>query len=229
VSGSILLLERPAATPPKPLLKQHCVDISNYSGPVSQDTLFAWREMHDVGLVIVQAIEPPPNFPAGQTRQQIQACVAAAIPVDAYLFLWTASNVEQDMRTKLALLNGLEHWVRKIWLDVEDTTPASAAQRVSSIRQALAVLDGWALAHARPLPGIYSARWWWTAYIDDTTEFADRQLWTAQYDGIDNTSVFNRFGGWGSCRIKQYAGTSTLAGQGNVDLNVLSDQERADG
>jgi hypothetical protein len=234
MSAQSLLLARPPAPEPQPtpgqkITGRYCVDVSNYSGPLAQATLNVWKQDHDVGLVIVQAIEPPPTYPAGQTRQQILACANAGIVTDAYFYLWTGSNVEQDMRTKLALLNGIEDKVRRLWLDVEDTMPSSPAFRVTTIRQALAVLDGWSAAHHKPLPGIYTGRWWWTVYVNDTTEFMDRALWTSEYDGIPDPNRVTLYGGWRECRIKQHIGTSTLAGQGGIDQNVLSDAEMREG
>jgi hypothetical protein len=227
VTGSLLLIEdRPTFGPIK-TTRRHAVDVSNYTSPLSESALIQWRDSHDIGLVIVQAINPPAGYPAGQTRQQIEMCVQAGIVTDAYVFLWTNSNVDADMRAKLATLNGLERQVRKLWLDVEDTAGASVDQRLTSIRQALAICDEWSRAHGKPRPGIYTGRWWWRGYLGNTTEFGDRDLWTSQYDGVDDVTVFSPYGGWTSCRIKQHAGTSTLAGVGNVDLNVLSDAEAA--
>jgi GH25 family lysozyme M1 (1,4-beta-N-acetylmuramidase) len=226
VTGSLLLLEdRPTFGPIK-TTRRHGVDVSNYTSPLSPAALAEWRDVHDIGLVIVQAINPPSNFPTGKTRQQIEMCAQAGIATDAYVFLWTAAG-PADIGAKLATLNGLEHHVRKLWLDVEDTAGASIDQRLTSIRQALAVCDEWSKTHGKPRPGIYTGRWWWQGYLGNTTEFGDRDLWTSQYDGIDDATVFSPYGGWKACRIKQHAGTSTLAGVGNVDLNVLSDAEAA--
>jgi hypothetical protein len=65
--------------------------------------------------------------------------------------------------------------------------------------------------------------------MGDTFEFADRHLWDADYDGIPEAEAsWSPYGGWTERRIKQFAGTSTLAGQGGVDLNVLSLKEVAE-
>lgn len=183
----------------------------------------AWQLQHDVGRVIVQAVDPPPGYPPGVTRQQIEACAAVAMPTDVYLYLWTNSNVHADMLAKLALLNGLEQYVGRLWLDVEDTAAASVLTRMTSIRAALAVLDDWSATHQKFRPGIYTGGWWWRDYLANTPLFKDRSLWASQYDGIEDPAVFNAFGGWTSCAIKQYRGTSSLAGVSGVDLNILSE------
>lgn len=196
--------------------------MSNYTDTLTPQSLQSWRDLFDVGLVIVQAIDPPAGYPHGVTRDQIESCAAAGMPTDVYLYLWTQSNVEADMRAKLALLVGLENHVGRLWLDAEDTTGASVDARVTAMRQAFAVLDGWCLAHGKPRAGVYSGRWWWRSYVGDTDEFSDRELWTSEYDGIEDASVFTPYGGWTSCSIKQYSGTSSLAGTGGVDLNILA-------
>jgi hypothetical protein len=200
----------------------HAVDVSNYTSTLTSSALARWKTQHDIGLVIVQAVDPPVGYPTGRTRQQIEACAVAGIETDVYVYLFVRENVEADMRSKLALLNGLEHMVGRVWVDIEDTSAATVAARVSAIRKALAVTDGWSAAHNKPRTGIYGARWYWTAYLTNTTEFSDRDLWAAQYDGIEDTTVFNPFGGWTRCVLKQYAGTSALAGVTGVDLNVVA-------
>lgn len=205
------------------------IDVSNYTGALSQPILRAWKDHYDVRLVIIQSINPPAGYPTGVTRQQLEACAQAGIASDVYLYLWTGSNVEADMRNKLALLNGLEHLVRKVWLDVEDDSHSTPLIRSNAVRQALAVIDGWCAAHSKPRGAIYTARWYWPSYMENTTEFSDRQLWDADYDGLEDTEAsWIPYGGWRERRIKQYAGTSALAGQGGIDMNVLSTAEAAE-
>jgi len=204
------------------------IDVSNYTGELSQVVLASWRDEHDVGLVIAQSLNPPAGYPPGVTRQQVQAVTDAGLACDIYLWLWTGSNVEQDMRNKLAVVNGQEHLIRKVWLDVEDTSTSSPGQRINAVRQAYAVIDGWTQTHGKPPAGLYSALWYWPSYMDNTPEFSGRQLWDADYDGIEDAAASWRpYGGWSERAIKQYAGTSTLSGQGGIDLNVLSEAEAA--
>ncbi len=184
--------------------------------------LLVWETMHDIGRVIVQAVDPPRGFPPTQTRQQIETCATAGMPTDAYLYLWTRGDQRADMLSKLHLLDGLEQHVDRLWLDVEDTAAATILARLTSIRVALAVLDAWSTHHGKPRPGIYAARWHWTAYLGNTPLYGDRLLWAADYDDVDDPSVFQPFGGWDKCQIKQYKGTSALAGVSGVDLDVMA-------
>lgn len=196
-------------------------DLSNYTSPLTADALAKWKS-DGVDLVIVQAIDPPIGYPAGRTRDQIQACSAAGLDVDAYVWLWFGLDVA-DIRRKLSLLDGLT--IRKLWLDVEDTAAVKYddATCQAKVSAALAACDAYATTSATPT-GIYTGRWFWTdqRYMANTTAFADRELWDAAYDGQQTTDGFVSYGGWQSRALHQYAGTSTLEGIGDVDLDVLS-------
>lgn len=180
-----------------------------------------WQLQHDVGRVIVQAVDPPPGYPPTMTRQQIEACAAAGMPTDVYMYLWSRGNQRLDMLAKLGLLVGLEQHVGRLWLDVEDTAGATILARLSAIRLAFTVLDEWSMLNGKPRPGLYTGKWWWTAYLGNPPLYAERLLWASQYDGVEDPDVFNPFGGWKSCAIKQYRGSSTLAGVGGVDMNIM--------
>lgn len=205
----------------------HAVDISNYTDPLTPGALAAWQA-NDYGLVIVQAVAPPLGYPAGQTRTQVQACLNAGLTVDAYIWLWFDLDIE-DIHHKLALLDGQP--IRRLWLDVEDQaaskydTPTCNAK----VQAALDLCGTYPVTGGKPT-GIYTGRWFWVNpnFMANTTVFSDRDLWDSDYNGIETTDGFVPYGGWQARAIKQYAGTSTLAGIGGVDLNVLSTQEAAD-
>ncbi len=199
------------------------VDISNYSSDLTSDNLAALKAA-GVGLVITQAVDPPPQYPPTKTRDQIAACNAAGMPVDAYLWVWTNSDVRQDMLSKLGLLEGVT--VRRLWLDAEDTAVASVTRRRAAINEAFTILDEWSSLFELPRPGLYTGKWWIDAYLDgDASAWGDRDLWLAQYDAIPDASVVTLPKGWTRCAIKQYSGTSDIAGVTGVDLNVLSVEE----
>lgn len=187
------------------------VDVSNYTGPLDQPALAAWRQL-GITSVIVQAIAPPAGFPPGVTQQQIEACTEAGLAVEAYVYLWTADPA--GITRQLDLLRGMG--VDRVWLDCEDTTAATPKARIAAIRSGLQQIE------ARGFEvGIYTGRWWWTAYVANTDEFAHYPLWASIYDGIPDRAVgFVPFGGWTSVAIKQYSGTSSLAGVGGIDLDV---------
>jgi hypothetical protein len=203
------------------------VDISNYTDPITPAAAQALKGA-GVELVLVQAVDPPPGYPAGVTRSQIQTCLDAGLAVDAYVWLWFDLDVA-DIQHKLALLDGLS--VRQLWLDVEDTAAikydqATCEQKVSD---ALAACDAYTTTSGQKT-GVYSGRWFWAdrRYMGNTTAFSDRELWDAQYDLVADTGTFVPYGGWTNAAIKQYQGTTSLAGVGGLDLNVLSVGEAAE-
>ena len=205
----------------------NCVDISNYSGPLTT-TQANGLKAAGVELAIVQAIDPLPPYPPGCTRQQIEKLLEAGIVVDAYVYLWFDLGLG-DIQRKLGLLNGLQ--VRRLWLDVEDL----AARKYDFATCEAKVHDALLACDEQPVTGsdatgVYTGRWFWAdaQYMGNSTSCSSRALWDSNYDdNADASANFRPYGGWTSCAIKQFKGTSTLAGVPNVDLNALSDEELA--
>lgn len=201
-------------------------DISNYTSDLTPEALAAWRA-DGVELVLVQAIDPPAGFPVGKTRDQVQACLAAGLVVDAYVYLWFDNDIS-DIQHKLQLLDGLP--IRRMWLDVEDESAARYdwAACEAKVRDALNACDSFTVTGI-DRTGIYTGGWFWRSdqYMANTTTFADRELWDANYaDGVaDAAAGFVPYGGWTSCAIKQWQGTTTYFGVSGVDMDVLSEQE----
>lgn len=205
-------------------------DASNYSSGLTPEALAA-AKLDGVGLAIIQAIDPPAGFPAGVTRQQIQACLDAGLPVDAYVYLWFDADIS-DIQHKLSLLDGLP--IRRLWLDVEDTAAAKYDQATceNKVADALAECDRWVdgAGITYVSTGVYTGRWMWSDpwYMANASLFSGRDLWDSDYDNApDPVTGFTPYGGWTSCAIKQYAGTSNRWGIDAIDLNVLSDEEAA--
>ena len=204
------------------------VDISNYTSALTPAALEGLKS-EGVNHVIVQAVDPPAPFPPGRTRDQIQACQAAGLTVDAYIWLWFDLD-PSDIQHKLQLLDGLA--IRQLWLDVEDTAAsrydqATTEQKVSA---ALALCDAYATTSGQRT-GIYSGRWFWLdrRYMANTESFKDRELWDANYDDVADAALgFAPYGGWDHVAIKQFRGTSILASVSGLDLNVLSVGEEAE-
>jgi hypothetical protein len=197
------------------------VDISNYTGPILADHVAAWRGL-GVGVVQVQAIDPPPQYPPGVTAQQLATLRAAGMDAEAYIYLWF--DDVSLVRRGLALLQGSS--IRRIWLDIEDDAAQkyNPADTEARVQQALDACDTFGAGLGLPQTGIYTGNWFWTdaRYMANTQRFSDRLLWDAHYDGIaDATQNFAPYGGWTSCAIKQYIGTSELAGVGHLDQSVL--------
>src|ERR1700704_391654 len=112
------------------------VDMSNFTDPLSPAAIQGFMTA-GIGHVIVQAIDPPPNYPRGRTRAQIQACLDAGLTVDAYVWLWFD-------------------------LDADDAASVNYSQAVceAKVSDALAACDAYpTLSGART--GVYSGRWFW--------------------------------------------------------------------
>lgn len=199
------------------------IDISNYSSALNQSALAAWKR-DGVGLVITQAVDPPPGYPAGKTRAQCQAVIdAEGIALDAYLYLWYAQSAS-DWKRQLALLDGFP--IRRLWIDVEDTSAGfNPTQRIAKVAAALAVCDVYPTRLG--ITGVYTGSWHWIPALANTTAFSDRPWWPSQYDYDPDTAHVTTYGGWHNAAIKQYAGTSIFDDVSGVDLDVLSTDEAA--
>ena len=199
------------------------VDMSNFTDPLSPAAIQGLKAA-GVGHVIVQAIDPPPGYPGGRTRAQIQACLDAGLTVDAYVWLWFDLDAN-DIQRKLHLLDGLN--VRQLWLDVEDTASinySQAACEAKVVSDALAACDAYPTSSGART-GVYSGRWFWLdrRYMGNCTTFADRALWDANYDDVADTKLgYVPYGGWATVAIKQFRGSTSIGGVGGLDLNVLS-------
>jgi hypothetical protein len=204
------------------------VDMSNYTDPLTAATIQQLKDA-GVGHVIVQAVDPPPGYPAGRTRAQVQACIDAGLTVDAYIWMWFDLDTA-DIQRKLGLLDGLA--VHQLWLDVEDTAAIKYDQPTTEakVTDALAACDAFmTLSGAKT--GVYSGRWFWVdrRYMANTSCFADRELWDANYDDVADAALgFTTYGGWQRCVIKQYRGTSAVGGVSGLDVNVLSVEKAAE-
>lgn len=196
--------------------------MSNFTDRLTPTGLQALKDA-GVGHVIVQAVDPPPGYPAGRTREQVQACLDAGLTVDAYVWLWFDLDAA-DVRRKLHLLDGLD--IRQLWLDVEDTAALKYDQPTTEtkVTAALQACDAFA-STSGARTGVYSGRWFWTdrRYMANTSSFADRDLWDANYDDVADAAIgYAPYGGWQQVAIKQFRGTTAVGGIGGLDVNVLS-------
>lgn len=200
--------------------------MTTYAVDASKYTSLSWRP-DGLGLVIVQS--HPADYGQGRSLQLMRLCRDSGVPWDAYIYQYLAYQdwLPAALETlDLAKAEGLVP--RKLWLDVEDVDSGqnwAPVQRIAAVERDLALCDQWLLNNGLlPNTAIYSAAWYWRPYMANTLQFADRQLWAAQYDGVADASVFTPFGGWTSCRVKQYLGSQP----DGTDLNVLSVDEEAE-
>lgn len=190
------------------------LDISNYTGvPTGQD-IQNWKAL-GIGLVIIECFPASYAQYAVQT-QQMSACKYAQMPTEGYIYDYLRdSSWRQGCLDGLSRLSALRF--SRVWADEEDTSPFSVGQRLNAIMATLT-----AITAAGYETGIYTGSWWWKGYLNNTQQFSQEPLWDSHYDGVASTQVFTPYGGWKSCLYKQYMGTSTVGGVGNVDEDVTS-------
>src|SRR5258708_35593496 len=74
-------------------------DTSNYTGALSRAALNQWNNA-GYGLVIVQAIAPPPTYPPSVTAQHLDMAVSCGLTVDAYVYCWwDMARLPRDVAT----------------------------------------------------------------------------------------------------------------------------------
>jgi hypothetical protein len=175
-----------------------------------------------VGVVQVQAVNPPPQYPPSATVQQLATLRTAGMAAEAYIYLWF--DDVSLVQSALQLLQGTA--IRRIWLDIEDEAAKkyNQADTEARVQQALNYCDTFGAGLSLARTGIYTGHWFWTdaSYMANTQTFKDRLLWDAHYDNVaDATQNFVPYGGWSSCAIKQYVGTSIFGGVSQLDQSAL--------
>ena len=93
-------------------------DVSNWTGAPTP----AWDGLIDAGasLLMPQAIDPPPGYPPGCTRDQVQWALDHGLQCIPYVWLWFGLPLD-DIRRKVDLLEPFTGQIDALDLDVEDT------------------------------------------------------------------------------------------------------------
>jgi len=167
------------------------LDVSHHSGSLQLQKLRAARDAGVTRLVVGTQDH-------AIARQQAGVALMLGLEVQAYVYLYFATNTAERVRRDLPLLKSIG--ATRYWLDAEDAPPGMTQdEKVAGLRAAVEA------AAAAGVPyGIYTARWWWTQHAGNTPEFAHLPLWTAQWDGQADLRVFTAYGGWKSLAMKQY-------------------------
>ncbi len=184
-------------------------DISNYSAiPMGEQAAL----LRDQGRKAIVGCHDPVIAIA-----QIQALRAHCVEVELYQHFYFSIPLQREI-DKLEQVIDAIGFAPRIWIAEEDTVPAGVSPDVvvgwiqEVIIQTVADLSPTKL-------GIYTRKGWWQEATADTTRFTNLPLWVAQYDGISNLSVYDGFGGWWTCAMKQYDNDVDIGGV-NVDLDV---------
>lgn len=186
-------------SPPDPATLELWVDISNYSKELTDQGCADLKAAGVVG-VIIQAVTGLDGL--SYTRQQLDAATRNGLRIAGYVF-------PGGLATKLAMFDG--YTIEFLWLDLE--LPIS----IHAVDQALAMCD----AYLGKLTGIYSGRWFFAqqGWLS-LTRWSNRALWDSNYDGDPVLADdFRPYGGWTSCVVKQYHGTTDIGAVHELDLD----------
>lgn len=163
------------------------------------------------------------------TTSIVMQCRNAGIVVeDLYCFLYYGLPWEQrEVDNAISIIKG-HGGIKRVWLDCEahftaasgdldtEAQGMTAARRIAITRNAEA-----RVITAGVEPGIYTGRYWWRDKMADTTTFAHRKLWHAEYGPNSNPTApvtVVDYGGWTAPSVHQYTSTVVVCGR-NRDHN----------
>ena len=177
------------------------IDVSNHQEVLTEAWFSHWAGLGYGGLVVQGVMNVHGE---SFTQRQLWAGQNAGWQIAGYVWL-NAGQADrlEFLQNRLNFFEGYK--LNFLALDVEE--PKTSREDIDA---GLALCDQYQKAPA----WIYTARWvfqmlrfsqhqWWR----------DRKLWAAQYDGIPDVNVFQGFGGWNQCEMKQFTGSP-------LDLNV---------
>lgn len=183
------------------------VDLSNFTTwPFKQEHAQCFYN-NGVRRAIIQAVQGGGKYPPGHTAEQLQAC-AGVLENHGYVLPFNGDGLN-NLRAKHALTNGFR--IGQWWADFEEP------MGIDYVRFVLREMDTWQADDM--LTGIYSAGWWWGPNLPGVTEFNNRKLWAMQRD---LTKVFEPFGGWPTCAMRQYALDANLCGISGIDISIIN-------
>jgi hypothetical protein len=204
------------------------IDISKYTSPRSPT---AMQRLKDAGQEMAIIQSHPPGYGPEASLELMRSCNAVELAWDAYIYGYC--GFPDWAEGALGTLDRAQHeglQPLRVWYDIEDVVPATLAmtvqQRVNAYNRDLTKIDHWCALRGLPRPGVYSGKWYFDQYLPGVWAWADRDLWDSDYDQVaDNEHGFRPYGGWTRRAIKQYIGTSTIAGVSGLDQNALGEQE----
>ncbi len=192
------------------------VDISNWSGTITENEVACWWES---GIRHVIAGTQIPSI----ALQQFQTAVNGGMAVDAYVMLYWDYDIADQVQDALATIEGFS--VGRLWLDAEQPAGSwTASQLTQKIQEAVDACGSFPC-------GIYTRKVWWLDNVGDTITFSYLPIWYAYYDHNSDFDDWydptvwweGSFGGWTDPTGKQYDSDWTapdLCGV-NVDYNIM--------
>lgn len=199
----------------------HALDVSEYGGPIKDSQWKAAYEA-DFRLAIVQAWGggPIPGGKNARCAQQLEGARKAGMMTAIYIWLPPDTTTKTELliqAAKDAAGSEYQH-VKFVAMDIED----AQLRLLHPLDPKARLFD--AISHIKDKPVIiYTSRYMWSKVIGDVTGFEQYcALWDARYDKLaDLDANWEPYGGWKERAIKQYQGTTTVAGGISADLNVV--------
>lgn len=196
---------------------KHILDWSNFTGVPDASDFACLKQDGWEGTILGT------QFP-DITRQQYAACRANGFYVEAlYVFVYWD---EKDKVRILAADSLASELNLKVWLDCEWTRTGypgtgTVAPPPNVIQELIRKYKYMLGDHYK---GIYTGRWWWPIYADNTTEFAGDLLWHAEYgDALDEFDTFEPYGGWTRPTIIQYSSAGVDGLVTDLDVEEIPD------
>lgn len=180
----------------------NALDVSNYTGNITVAQARS-AAAQGVSRAIVGLQYPAPPYPRGQAQQQLVSWLAAGVEVEVYF-------QSTPVAVSWTYVGDFASRIRRPWASVEP----GGYETVEAIRDALSEIDALGIGRC----GIYTSAWALSVLGLDLSEFADRDLWWAGYNGQQDLEM-RPFGGFTKCVMHQYAGDTEFAGIKPVDLN----------
>ena len=170
-------------------------DISYLAGEIDADFVdMLVKQNIDLVIVGLQNLDLAEQQIAMLQRQQLQV----------HTYVWVG-NKELDTYLPEVYRLMSEFHLSTIWVDVELNNV--------NVRHAINRLWG----HADYTVGIYTSKYMWDKFMDNTNDYCSYPLWYARYDEHPDMADFIPFGGWTVPTAKQYSSLNP-----RYDLNVYN-------
>ena len=169
------------------------LDVSHHAGELTREQ-FERAKKRNVQRIIVGC--NPANLLLA--RRHMDNAQAAGMEVEGYIYYYFAQNLA--VRTQ-AVLGALPDYVRRVWVDVEDSTSGkTAAQIVTASR-----VEYDRIVASGRTSGIYTAKWFWDSTMQGTTALSDLPLWDAWWNDVQDMTI-RPYGGWTAAEMRQIKG-----------------------
>ena len=196
--------------PAPPATRRLAVDVSNYTGLISPDTLAGLRSQGVVRVIVRASTERADAISIA--KQQMRMVTEAGLELDAYLWVhFSGPEPEAEVATMKQEYGSFP--IRMVWLDCEEQVP-NGTDAIQIIERYAAVLQG------APV-GIYTNRGWWTQSTGNTDRFSTYPLWDANWTETP-PPPFVAYGGWERPAMVQYQAN---AGGTAVDFSIIEEDE----